>query len=250
MMRRCWIVGLTLAAALMAGPAVADGQRSDPNVVKWYKGTMEYRSLATKEPNGSEEFRLSVHPDGRRTIQTTNRLQKYGARRDITMRVDSDFKPEEVFASYWVQGEWRGSGLFTLKGQSMKAFVNTENGLIEQTLNVPQSFSFVPHPLSTNAFHHWVYDHEVGGVQPITLYDMPPRALPSASLIGRMMESTIEYVGRRDIETPAGRFETDFYLYGGKDFEMYVTPEDSLIIKAVWPPTDAEYVLMTLEEGP
>lgn len=241
-------LSLYMCLCLMPMLGSAEENLANANIVSWSKGTLEYRSISTGEVSGSEEFRFTVHPDNSRTVQTTNRLDNLGVRRDVLIRVNKDYRPQEVFASYWAQGEWRGTGLFTLRGTTMNARIHMPMGTIDQTIEVPESFSFVPHPLTINAFHHWIYDHEKGGKQTITYYDMPSRAKPTGSLIGTLNESTIEYKGRRKVETEAGTFETDYYLFG-EDFDMYVTPDHSLLIRAVWHGADAEYVLVALEEG-
>lgn len=64
---------------------------------------------------------------------------------------------------YWAKGEWRGSGLFMTKGNTLRAVVTTPDRVLEQEIPVPDHFSMVPHPLQTNAWHAWYYDKTEGG---------------------------------------------------------------------------------------
>jgi hypothetical protein len=219
------------------------------NITRWAQGTVEYRVLSTGAVNGSEEWHLTVHPDGSRTIEARNRLDEAGFQRHVTHRVAADFRPLETLASYWIQGAWRGSALFAVNGPELTAVAKTPNGMLTQTLSVPEHFSFIPHPLSTNAWHGWYYDRQKLGRQTITVYDMDAVAKGVGSLLGRLYQQDIELLGQEQVTTPAGTFLTDhFKIAGGVD--MYITGPDAVLVRFVWEPADRDYVLVDYASGP
>lgn len=231
--------------ALMSGPAWA---LDNVNIVRWAKGAIEYRVASTGEVNGSEEWHVTVHPDGSRTLQTRNRLDQAGYQRHVTHRVAENFRPLEITSVYWVKGEWRGTGLFSIDGNALEAIVKTPDGLIRQSRTVPDNFSFIPHPLQTNAWPTWYYDKTKGGPQTMTVYDMDAGAQAVSSMLGKMYEQTLAYVGEEEMTVPAGTFTTDHFRIDDA-VDLYITGPDAIMVRFVWKPADRDYVLTELETG-
>lgn len=237
---------LILIATLVSAPTWA---ADNVNIVRWAKGSIEYRELSTGKPNGSEEWHITVHPDGSRTLQTRNRLDNAGYQRHVIHRVEESFRPLEISAVFWVQGEWRGTGLFSIDGNTLEAVVKTPDGLIRQTRAVPDLFSFIPHPLQTNAWPTWYYDKAKGGPQTITVYDMDPGAQAVSSMLGKMYEQTVVFEGETEMTVPAGTFDVDHFRIGDA-VDLYITGPDAIMVRFVWEPADRDYVLTSLETGP
>jgi hypothetical protein len=218
------------------------------NITRWAKGTIEYRSLSTGEVSGSEDWHMTVHPDGSRTMAARNRLDQAGFQRHVTYRVAENFRPLEVTSVYWVKGEWRGTGLFSVTGNQLDAFVKTPDGLIQQSRTVPENFSMIPHPLSTNAWNSWYYDKAKGGPQTVTVYDMDAGAQAVSSMLGKVYDQTIAFIGEEEMTTPAGTFTVDHWRV--EDIvDLYVTGPDALMVRFQWIPADRDYVLTSLETG-
>lgn len=218
------------------------------NITRWSKGTIEYRTISDGRVNGSEDWHITVHPDGSRTLEARNRLDEAGYQRHVHYRVAENFRPLEVSAVYWVKGEWRGTGLFAVDGNDLDVMVKTPDGLIRQSRAVPDNFSFIPHPLSTNAWPTWYYDKAKGGPQTITVYDMDAGAQAVSSMMGKMYEQTIEHMGEETVTVPAGTFKTEHYNFGGM-VDMYLYGPDSILVRFIWTPADRDYVLTSLEQG-
>lgn len=243
MKRRFAVVGL-LAFAIMPFSAFAE----NINITRWAKGEFEYRSLSTGEVSGTEAWHLTVHPDGTRTMQTRNRLDEAGYQRHVTYRVAENFRPLEVTSVYWVKGEWRGTGLFAINGDTLEAIVKTPDGMIRQTRSVPENFSMIPHPLSTNAWNTWYYDKAKGGAQPMTVYDMDAGAQAVSSMLGKVYTQDLEFIGTEKMTTPAGTFEVDHFRVEDV-VDMYITGPDAILVRFKWIPADRDYVLTSLETG-
>ena len=218
------------------------------NIVRWAKGTIEYRELSTGKPNGSEEWHLTVHPDGSRTLHARNRLDLAGYQRHVTYRVAENFRPLEVTSVYWVKGEWRGTGLFAIDGNQLNAVVKTPDGLIQQNRAVPDHFSMIPHPLATNAWPTWYYDKSAGGPQTMTVYDMDAGAQAVSSMLGKMYDQTLTFVGSEEMTTPAGTFDVDHFRIDDT-VDLYITGPDAVMVRFQWLPADRDYVLTSLETG-
>jgi hypothetical protein len=242
---------LLLVAIVVASSTVAaqtKGADGNANIIRWAKGKIEYRVLSTGERNGEEDWYLTVHPDGSRTMRAVNRLDNVDFHRSVILRVEENFRPLEVMATYWIRGAWAGSGLFTIDDNVLEAVANTPNGRLTQRLAVPKNFSVIPHPLSTNSWQTWHYDKARGGDQPTTVYDMDALADRSGSLLGRLSTQNVRFIGSETLTTPAGTFLTDHFRIGD-GVELYVTGPDALMVKFVWTAADREYILIALESS-
>lgn len=235
-----------LFLALISAPGWA---ADNVNITRWAKGTIEYRSLSTGEISGSEDWHLTVHPDGSRTMHARNRLDLAGFQRHVTYRVADNFRPLEVTSVYWVKGEWRGTGLFAINGNQLEAFVKTPDGLIQQSRTVPENFSMIPHPLSTNAWPTWYYDKAKGGPQTMTVYDMDAGAQAVSSMLGKVYNQTLTFMGEEKMTVPAGTFTVDHFRIDDT-VDLYITGPDALMVRFQWIPADRDYVLTNLDTGP
>ncbi len=243
------ILAGTVTLALGQVAQGAEATTGNINISRWARGTIEYRTLSSGEVTGSEQWHLTVHPDGSRTLEARNRLDRAGFQRHVTHRVAADFRPLETLAVYWVKGQWRGSALFAVNGPELTALAKTPDGMLTQTVAVPEHFSFIPHPLSTNAWHAWYYDKRLGGEQTITVYDMDALATSVGSLLGRLYDQTIVFVGQQELTTPAGTFLTDHFNIGGA-VDLHVTGPDAVLVRFTWAPADADYLLVEYDSGP
>ena len=197
--------------------AVANAQTDyfdNDNVSHWASGKYAYLSLRDDIQNGEESWFLTAHPDGSRTLRATNSYNDHTKTlRNVVLRVDQNFRPLEAYATFWVNGAWRGSGWFVVHGKTLHATVDGPNGRLTQSLEVPDKFSFVPHPISTDSWLTWYYDKELGGKQSITLYNFESRGFGANGILGRLQKSEIEYLGEEDVKTPAGVFRCDHYVF-------------------------------------
>lgn len=241
-----------MVSALLLSLSVADPLVAAENasITRWAKGTMEYRMLDTREVWGTEQWHLTVHPDGSRTMQSINRMDRSetrpGTQRHVNLRVAGDFRPLEVTAVYYTGGEWRGTGLFAVDGNALTALIKTPNGMIQQSRDVPDHFSFIPHPLATNAWGTWYYDKSRGGTQEQTFYDMDSRARSVGSMLGTMYSQPLEFIGEEEITTPAGTFMTDHFR-SSNAVDMYLYGPDAILVRFVWSGTD--FILTSMETG-
>jgi hypothetical protein len=214
------------------------------NVKRSATGHYEYRSLSRNVVNGEEDWLLTVHPDGSRTLRATNAyIDRTNTLRHVVLRVDARFRPIEAFVNYWGDGQWRGSALVTVNGNTLDGVFNTPNGRLVQNLAVPEKFSLIPHPISTDSWPTWYYDRKVGGSQAATLYSFDGMSTSAGGPLGRLQTQTIRFAGTERISTPAGEFDCEHFVFGDGDPELYLFGPDKLIARMVWKFADVEYVL-------
>ncbi len=241
----------TLIAIVTAfTPASAAADSDNASIARWAKGSIEYRMLETGEVIGSEQWHLTVHPDGTRTMLAINRMDLIDAQRHVVLRVEESFRPLEVLAVYFTGGEWRGTGMFAVNGDTLKATVKTPLGMLVQERAVPEKFSFIPHPLATDAWGTWTYDREQGGVQQRTVYDMDSGARSAGSMLGKLYTQPLQFLGIEEVTTPAGVFQTDHFR-AGSYADIYVTGPDAILVRFVYATENikTEFVLTRLETG-
>lgn len=249
---KCGRLSVTAVLILLVPPLLhAQTDYLDPeNISHWAKGKYAYISTASMKQNGEETWFLTVHGDGTRTIRATNsyndRMKTF---RDVILRVDESFRPIEAYANVWVDGVWRGSGLFNVSGDMLEAVVNGPNGRLTQKLTVPERFSFVPHPIATDSWPTWYYDKETGGSQKITLYSFDGRSAGVGGILGQLQTSRLEYIGQIEVETPAGKFLCDHFMVGDGDPHMYIFGPHRMLAKMTWKLAEVEYVLSEYVES-
>jgi hypothetical protein len=244
MLERIFGVMAIVGIALVMEAGAQTGYLDQDNVADWARGKYAYVSTVNNVQNGEESWFLTEHSDGSRTLRATNSYNDRAKTfRDVVLRVDSSFRPLEAYANVWVDGTWRGSGLFNVTGNVLDAVINGPNGRQTQTLSVPDEFSFVPHPISTDSWPTWYYDKKSGGVQDVTLYAFDGRGAGVGGILGSLQTTTIEYLGEEEIETPAGTFLCDHFVMEGGDPHLYIFGRHRLLAKMTWDLADVEYVL-------
>jgi len=251
MMHAARTFGVPLVMSLLTG--AAQGQIAfldQANVTRWAAGKYRYLALDTQQQNGEEDWLLTVHPDGSRTLRATNAyVDQAAVLRHVVLRADSDFRPLEAYLDYWVDGRWRGSGLATIDAETLELVVNSPNGRMTQSVAVPEHFSLVPHPIATDSWPAWYYDRVRGGPQTITLYVFDGRSLGPSGMMGQLMTQSLTLQARGTVTTPAGSFECETFAFGDGDPVLSLFGADQIIAKMTWKAAGVEYVLSEYRAG-
>lgn len=236
-------------AVVFSGPTFAAEPGQNPNITRWSEGTIVYRTIEAQRVRAHETWRLTAHPDGSRTIRSF--VDNFDAETNLNMihRVAADFRPLESLVTYWTRGEYRGAGMVTVNGSTLNASVSGPDGNATASIEVPEKFSIVPHPLATDSWHTWYFDKAKGGVQTTTMYNLqvtaPENGVP---VLGKIQRGTMTYVGAEDVTVPAGTFATDHYRMG-EGIHVWVGGPDNMMVRYAMPDRDLEYVLTSLKIG-
>lgn len=192
---------------------------------------------------GHERWQLTVHPDGSRTMASVVQYTPRDVQRHVIQRVGPNFEPIETYALYWVGGTWRGSALASVNGRGLSIVANTPRGPASQRFDVEGPLAIVPHVLAADSWRTKLYDRARGGTQPIQAYNFDATAEASNSLLGRMMSYRLAFVGAETLTVPAGRFETEHYRIEDA-VDLYVSGEDGVLVRFVYPAIDREHELI------
>ncbi len=241
-------IGLAIAThSAWAQDRSPDNPGPNAHIARWAAGTHVFRTIEDHRPRGEEHFRLSVHPDGTRTMMIWKDLFARNSHLHIVMRVEPSFRPLEAFGSYWQPDGYKGSIRVTVDGDELHAVGWGPDGHGEHTLKVPQNLSLVTHGEGLNAWGVWG-SYQPGETKPRVAYNISPVRNATAPVLGSLFEGTVTFIGEETITTPAGTFET---LHSSNQFmDVWSTKEDRILVLQQIKDLGLEYVLVELETGP
>jgi hypothetical protein len=237
-----WACG---AGAWAAEPPPAD----NANIVRVSRGEYTYRTLQQQRVRAREEWTLTVHPDGSRTMMSFVDNFDAAVQFNLVQRVDAEFRPLESFVIHWVGGQRRGSAYFSVDRGRLRASVESAGTRTEEVIDVPAAFSLQPHPVATDGWRGYWYDKARRGVQSGKNFNVGVAPDAREPLRGKLEDETAEWLGAETITVPAGTFETDHYRFRGTA-DMWITGPDRLVVRYATVQADREYVLTRLQARP
>ncbi len=217
------------------------------NIAHWASGKHVFRTIEDHRVRGEEHFRLSVHPDGTRTMMVWKDLFAGNSHLHIVMRVEPSFRPLEAYGSYWQRDGYKGSIRVIVDGDTLHAVGWGPNGIGGHTLSVPYNLTLVTHGEGLNAWSMWG-EFEPGEQKPLVAYNISPVRNASAPVLGSLVEGEVTFVGEETITTPAGTFET---VHMASSFmDTWATKNDRILVLQQIKSRGLEYVLVELAAGP
>lgn len=246
-MRRFISLLVAIGVLGVAAPAKAEDENTGPNinVAREIIGTLRLQTKSDKGYRGVEEWRIFVHPNGGRTMILSKDFVAANALQIMTAHVDANFRPIDVYATYWVPDGYRGSIRVALDGNTLRAVSEGPGGSTTDELSVPNEISIVTHGESMNGWYLWQGERDDEGKHAATYFNFSPSPDGSALVRGRLHPASFQYLGTETITVPAGTFETERYLL--TNIEMWVTGEHRILVKQSITDEDKEYVLTRLE---
>lgn len=187
------------------------------------------------EDQGSEQWEVTLHADGLRTLRARCRMTDHPpVFRDVIQSVDAQFHPRDAFARIVVEGRLRGSGWYTFTDTTAEceALTATE-GRVSQRMPITRAIrGFGTHALQSDAWLVARYDYAKGpGVQRFLGNLMTTTEHRGATgPVFMTTNSSLEYVGRRMVEVPAGAFDCHCLRFLGTShdyppYELCVTAD-------------------------
>lgn len=242
---------LTLAVAPAAAQFTGDKTDGSPNAntVRWAKGSYEYRTLTDGRLRGSEEFFLTVHPDGSRTMRAFTDITARDISMNVVARVDARFRPLDIYFSYFRQGRHRASGRIAVDGDTLTATADGVAGKITKVEKVPDTISVVTHPLALDSWTSWHVEPKPGVDQTGAIYMLDTGADASKPLLGAVASQRYVYHGDEQVTVPAGTFVATHITMDGHS-DIWFHGPDRLLIRYIWKDIDRDYVLKSLSRGP
>lgn len=238
------LLGMVASASFWSAQ-MAVAIEAHQNLEAEWVGEIAYTRLSDGTYRGEESWRMSVHPDGSRTMRITKRIDDTQLFRDVVLRVDSRLRPVDSYQSLWKDGKHRGSAFYLVDGDRMLASVNAPNGLLTQSVRVPDRFSFVARPQAALGWHFWYFDFALGGTQTVTMYTLDRDGLGVGSILATVDNYDVELLGAERITTSAGTFETWRLVVSGR-LEMWIEKENFFMIRLINASADRLYELVEL----
>ncbi len=244
-------IGLFLAFPVCAQVApTAEPENTGPNanVLRWAEGKFAYRSLKDQRDRGWERYRLTVHPDGSRTMLMWHDVYARNSQFTVMFRATKEFRPIQAFISYWTSAGFKGTALLNVQDDKLTAISTGPGGQQTETIPVPPRFSLGSHPVSADGWHMAAEDANSKAPQTGTVYSMEASTDLTRLPLGTLRPQEFQNLGRETISVPAGRFECTHYKVSGV-VDVWITSEDRLMVRMVNAPRDLDYVLIEFSAG-
>ncbi len=217
------------------------------NLTRESFGTIAWRVLSTGEVRGEEQFHITAHPDGSRTVMAVSRYGPRDIQRHSLYRIDAALRPVEAAIQYWIEGTWRASGTLTATDTHVTVQSRGPQGDAAHTLETSGPFAVLPHQLAPDAWRVLLYDKSAGGVQELSVYDPAPLADGPDGMLGKMTSHKAEYIGQERLTVPAGTFDCDHFRIGDS-IDLFVTGQDAVLVTWRFSAIDREHVLTRLTQ--
>jgi len=251
---------ICIAFFFSQGAVAQDADASEPAApianTKWVKGSYDYGFLDSDAIRGHEDWIITAHPDGSRTVEAFVDLREQGHQSNVILRVDERFRPLDAYANFWRFGDYGGAARFWLEPRDLpqKDILNGNivgpKGQATLALEVPDAFSLRVHPVITEGWQVLFYDHTKPSPQTVPLYNMVTTSGEGIKGIGQMVGNEIIYHGRETVTVPAGTFEADHYTFYFGRYDIWLWGDDQVLVRYVAKANGREYRLTKLETGP
>ncbi len=250
------IKNLLAFAVAFAFPAVLSAEDEPQANTRWIKGTYDYGFLESDVIRGHEDWIVTAHPDGSRTVEAFVDLREQGHQSNVILRVDQNFRPLDAYANFWRFGAYGGSARFWMEPQTaplddiLHGNIVGPKGTATLSELVPDKLSLRVHPVITEGWQVQSHDKREPGAQTHALYNMVTTSGEGIRGIGQMVDNEIIYHGRETVTVPAGTFEADHYTFYFGRYDIWLWSEDQILVRYVAEANGREYRLTKLEVGP
>ena len=251
---------LAVTALLFASMVSPEGLAQSPDTpqanVRWYKGSYDYGLMDSDIVRGTEDWTITVHPDGTRTVETVVDLREQGHQSNVIMRVDARHRPLDAYSSFWRFGEYRGAARFWVEKGAANGSDILHNDVVgplghaTHDVTVPDLFSLRLHPVIVEGWQVWHFDKSKPGPQTRPLYNMVTTGSTGVQGIGMFQSNAVDFKGTETVETPAGTFEADHYTFYGGRYGIWLWSDDLILVRYIVPSNGREYRLTRFEIGP
>lgn len=248
--RLCCTVSLAFSLLTVLADPAEGAEDDNAAIVFWAKGTYEYGKLDSDLIRGYEDWTLTAHPDGTRTLQAFVNLHDGDHQTNVILRVGDDFRPLDGLLSFWRGGVYGGAGWYRIDGDKLSASVAGPRGQATHSITVPERVSLRVHPVITEGWQVWSYDQSRDGPQQGVLYNVVTIGNPPVPGIGVLLEHRIDYHGTETVTVPAGTFAADHYTFYDGRYDIWLWGPQRILVRYANVGNGNEYRLTVLETGP
>jgi len=212
--------GLVLGISAFAGTGLvaAQGKQGLKHV------EARIRFMTTREgprmQRGWETVFYDFHSDGLITLRAHSVSNDPEVIRDVIYTLGPDYLPLEAFLRIQVEGRYEGSGWFRFtEGMAESEVFNAKSGRGNQQIPIEgRASAFVAHPVSTDVLMTAAFNHDdASAVQRLrNVFLSSTDAYGRTGPVLAPSDTTIEYLGREQLDTPAGQQDADHYVLHAK----------------------------------
>jgi hypothetical protein len=250
-MKFAWL-GVLLALWTAGGSAQTpppENTGPNKNIIRWAEGAYLYRTIDGSRERGTERFRLTVHPDGTRTMTMSNDMFARNGQLTVVLRAAADFRPLSAYVSYWTAAGYKGQALIDVQGDRLELLSLGPAGRHTQSIAAPQKLSLATQPISADGWHMWYADAAAKGPQTDgRVFALDAGADLSRPILGQLRPFGFEAVGREKVTVPAGTFDAIKYRTDSLG-ELWVATEDRILVRTLHTERGNEYVLTEYKSG-
>jgi hypothetical protein len=231
-----------------AKPSAEPGSRSlrRAGVVRWAKGRYAYTTFRDGRARGTEDFHLTVHTDGSRSLTMWHDIFARHSQFSVNLNIDAAQRPTAAFISYWTVNGYKGSTHIKVDGSQLLADYRGPAGELKQTLAVPARFSIGSHPVAGDGWHTFSCEGAVGRPGNARVYSMEATADLAKPMLGELTDLPCEAFGAERITVPGGTFDTLHFRLGGVS-DIWITPQDRMMVKFTTEKFDRTYTLVEFQ---
>lgn len=232
----------------LAKPAAAPGNSNlkRAGVVRWAKGRYAYTTFKDGRARGTEDFHLTVHADGSRSLTMWHDIFARHSQFSVNLNIDAAQRPTLAFISYWTVNGYKGSTFIKVDGSQLLADYRGQSGDLKQALAVPAQFSIGSHPVAGDGWHTFSCDGAVGRPGNARVYSMEATADLSKPMLGELTDMPCEAFGAERITVPGGTFDTLHFRLGGVS-DIWITQQDRMMVKFTTEKFDRAYTLVEFQ---
>ena len=131
----------------------------------------------------------------------------------------------------------------------MNSLVKAPNGILRQSVEVPERFSVGSRPQGPFSWHVAHYDRAKGGVQKLTAFTMDRVGTSVGSILGQVRPIDVELLDEPKLTVGAGTFDT-LHFRIEKDLELWVDKKEFITVLLISTEVGAalKYELVSLRE--
>jgi len=185
------------------------------------KGKLHYTS--DKEgrkgvERGREDFTITVHGDGRRTIRAYTEIDDApNVMRDVTLSLDKDWRPQDCFVRLSVGDRFVGSSWFrfTETEAECEGYTVAEGRISQRYPLKGKLDAFGTHPIQADAWLMSIFDITrgpgIGLYTNVLLCSLDHRGATGPMIMRHPLGVRLQYVGPDRITVAAGTFDALHY---------------------------------------
>ena len=220
-------------------------------------GTIRYTSDKSERlglERGREQFAITVHQDGRRTLQAHSEIDDApNVMRDVVLSVDADWKPSDCFVRLCVDDKFVGSSWYRFTaGEALCEGFTVAEGRLSQRFALSQPMvAFGTHPIQGDAWLTNIVDVSAGRSRKaypnIMMCSLDHRGATGPMLMPHAGGGVkLSYIAKERVTVVAGTFDALHFVFSETDDPNALTrnepgkhPQYDL-----WCTADGDYVFL------